>query len=231
MTILRGVDGCPGGWLAATCERATTIASFAVYPSAAAMFAVPAAVTTVDIPIGLPAAETRVVDTVARRMLGPRASSVFPTPVRATLATSSYETACDVSAEACGKRLSKQAYAILPKIAEIDAALQGSIELRERVFEVHPEVCFTVWNDGKPMLHPKASGFGFAERLRLAESVFGDAAERARSQFPRTDVSDDDILDALAALWTARRIAGNCAVRLSESDHRDATGLPMTMWA
>ena len=36
------------------------------------MFAVPAVVTTVDIPICLPDAETRVVDTVARRMLGPR---------------------------------------------------------------------------------------------------------------------------------------------------------------
>lgn len=231
MTIIRGVDGCPGGWLAATFEPATAVTSFAVYPSAATMFAVPALVTTVDIPIGLPGTETRVVDTVARRMLGPRASSVFPTPVRATLSASSYESACHVSALACGKRLSKQAYAILPKIAEVDAALQAFIELRERVFEVHPEVCFTVWNDGQPMLHPKASGFGFAERLRLVETVFGAAAERARCQLPRTDASDDDILDALAALWTARRIAENCAVRLPASDHRDATGLPMAMWA
>ena len=231
MTYVRGVDGCPAGWLAATFEKRVELVSFQVHESAAELLGVRAAVTTIDIPIGLPDSEARRCDLEARRLLGPRASSVFPAPVRATLAHAEYSSACDASAAACGKRLSKQAFAILPKIAEVDAALRADPEQAARVFEVHPEVCFAVWNGRQPMRYPKASGFGFAERLALVEATFPGAAERARGQFARTEVSDDDILDALAALWTARRIERNVAIRVPESEVRDRAGLPMVMWA
>jgi predicted RNase H-like nuclease len=231
MTFVRGVDGCPAGWLAATFESRVGLVSFQIHESATELLAAQAAVTAIDIPIGLPDSEARRCDLEARRLLGPRASSVFPAPARATLAHAEYSAACDASAAACGKRLSKQAFAILPKIAEVDTALRADPEGARRVFEVHPEVCFAVWNGRQPMRHPKASGFGFAERLALVEDAFPGAAERARGQFGRSEVSDDDILDALAALWTARRIERNVAVRLPEAEIRDRAGLPMVMWA
>jgi predicted RNase H-like nuclease len=56
-----------------------------------------ALVTAIDIPIGLPGGRPRTVDGEARRLLGPRASSVFPAPARGTLDASSYEEACEAS--------------------------------------------------------------------------------------------------------------------------------------
>lgn len=81
------------------------------------------------------------------------------------------------------------------------------------------------------MCHPKHSRFGFGERLRLVERVFAEAAERIRSAVPRFTASDDDILDPLAALWTARRIQSGTAERLPQFDERDEFGLPMQMLA
>jgi predicted RNase H-like nuclease len=191
-------------------------------------------VTAIDIPIGLPSRERlRTVDGVARKRLGARASSVFPSPPRATLpfASISYESACDAAAAECGKRLSKQSFAILPKIKAVDTVLRESPELVERVFEIHPELCFYAWNGRRPMRHPKQSGFGFTERIELVRTVFGNAAEEIRERISRAAANDDDILDAFAALWTAQRIHAGTAERLPEKLERDEHGLPMCMWA
>lgn len=97
--------------------------------------------------------------------------------------------------------------------------------------EVHPEVCFYFWNGKRPLRYSKKSGFGFMERFRLIDSVFSGAAAVVRDAVPRADASDDDILDAFAALWTAKRIRTGIAVRLPARDQSDAFGLPMHMWA
>ena len=81
------------------------------------------------------------------------------------------------------------------------------------------------------MRHPKLSGFGFIERLDLVRSVFGTAAEEFREAVPRPEAGDDDILDALAALWTARRIHAGEAVRLPAVEERDERELRMQMLA
>jgi predicted RNase H-like nuclease len=226
---LAGVDGCHAGWLCAILDMETGLVSARVYPTAAVLVEhVSAAVVAIDIPIGLSTRADRACDRAARKLLGPRASSVFPPPVRATLAEDSYEGACTINVKACGKRLSKQAYAILPKIREVDAV----VRTRPYVFyEVHPEVSFCVWNGDAPMKHPKISGFGFLERYRLVERVFGPVADSIRDQIARTDASDDDILDGLAGLWTAKRIHSGCARRVSPVEERDDCGLLMQMFA
>ncbi|MGA3118819.1 MAG: hypothetical protein ABSF90_30905 [Syntrophobacteraceae bacterium] len=43
--------------------------------------------------------------------------------------------------------------------------------------------------------------------------------------------SDDDILDALASLWTAGRIQSGKAVCVLNKEEQDEFGLPMRMWA
>src|SRR5690348_17664447 len=86
--MLRGVDGCPAGWLAVSLDLATGKVTGQVFPEdAVSLLRDPdVAVTAIVIPIGLPSRErTRTVDGVARKRLGPRASSVFPSPPRATL--------------------------------------------------------------------------------------------------------------------------------------------------
>jgi len=232
MSVLRGVDGCRAGWICASLDLRTGEVSQFVYEDARAMLAGSAGnITAIDIPIGLPDRESRRCDVEARQTLGPRASSVFPTPMRSALDAESYVAACEASFEACGKRLSKQAFAILPRIRAVDAILRETAEVRNSVYEVHPEVCFYFWNGGRPMEHPKRSGAGFMERYSLVDGVFPGAFESIRSAIPRRDAADDDILDALAALWTAQRIASGTAARLPAALEFDRFGLTMRMLA
>jgi len=227
--LLAGVDGCRAGWLSATLDLETGEVRGAVFPDASTLFERQRAIiTAIDIPIGLPASRERSCDREARRLVGPRASSVFPAPVRATLAAETYEAACLIAVQASGKRLSKQTYAILPKIREVDAAVRSQ---PIRVYEVHPEVSFCIWNGGTPMSHPKRSGFGFLERYRLVQQVFGRAADCLRDALPRRGVSDDDILDALAALWTAKRIHAGSMRRIAADEEHDECGLLMQIFA
>lgn len=230
--ILRGVDGCPKGWIAVSWDLGTGRVTHHVFTDAESLLRDSSAeVTTIDIPIGLPNSSPRRVDGEARKLLRARASSVFPAPARAALAAQTYKEACSLSQAACGKSLSQQAYGILPKIKAVDTVLQQNPGLAKRVLEIHPELCFYFWADQNPMRHPKLSGFGFAERLELVRTVFGDAAEEIREAVPRSEAGDDDILDALAALWTAQRIHSGNAVRLPTVEERDECGLPMQMFA
>ena len=230
MSVLRGVDGCPGGWICASLDPRTGGVTPFVYEDARALLeGSVGSITAIDIPIGLPERESRRCDVEARRMLGPRASSVFPTPMRCALEADSYKAACAASYEACGKQLSKQAFAILPRIKAVDSALRENPELRDWVYEVHPEVCFHTMNGGRPMEHPKRTGAGFMERYALISALFSGSFESIRAAIPRAKAADDDILDALAALWTAQRIGAGMAVRLPVVPEFDRYGLPMRM--
>lgn len=229
-----GVDGCPAGWLLARTTVASPVVTTLVFGSFVELLDMhpDLVVLAVDMPIGLPAAGPRPTDRAARALLGPRSSSVFPAPVRAALHAVSYQEASDRSFAAHGKRLSKQTFAILPKIREVDHALRTRLRDAERVLEIHPEVSFCVLNDDRPMEHPKRTGPGFRERLKLIEALFPGAFELARRTHARSVAADDDILDALAALWTAGRILhGRARAIPVGAVERDGVGLPMAIMA
>lgn len=224
-----GVDGCRGGWIAAIDDGAGPRAE--LHPDAAALFAaLPGdAVVAIDIPIGLPARAPRACDAAARARLGPRRASVFPAPPRAALGATTHAEANAAARAATGRGLSVQAFHLLPKIREVDAALRADETLRARVVEVHPELSFAVWA-GAPMAHPKARAEGRAARRALVAARFGaDALDAARARYPRSAVGEDDLLDAFAALWSARRIAAGEHERLPAGREAptDAAGLPM----
>src|SRR5262245_28177072 len=88
-----GVDGCKASWVGVVLHgdgfsRAVVAARFGDLLSA-----VPTAtVVAVDIPIGPPATARRA-DVEARRVVGARSSSVFPTPPRAVVEAATYEEA------------------------------------------------------------------------------------------------------------------------------------------
>jgi predicted RNase H-like nuclease len=157
-------------------------------------------------------------------------SSVFPAPVRATLSATSYEMACIQSQRVCDQKISRQTYGILPRVRDVDMLLRESPELLKSVHEVHPEVCFAHWNDRRPLQYPKKSGFGFMERFAMVERVFGSSPYQVRAAVTRKQATDDDILDAFAALWTAQRIYNGTATPVIDADDRDEFGLPMQMW-
>lgn len=226
-----GVDGCKAGWFAVGCLEDGRVKA-AVYASMSELSAAcSGAYVAIDIPIGLPDTGRRACEATARQLLGLRASSVFPTPVRDCLsALDSYERASALSMARIGKKLSKQTFAILPKIAEVDRCLRADATLAAHVYEVHPEVCFADWAGGQPARHGKKTGLGFAERLLLVDAAYPGEVARIRERFTSRQVADDDILDAFAALRTAERLAKGKAHAIDQREEFDGHGLRMTMW-
>ncbi|MCY4056808.1 MAG: DUF429 domain-containing protein [Gammaproteobacteria bacterium] len=168
----------------------------------------------VDIPIGLPAGpKERVCDQVERLKLGrPRGSSVFRAPVREVLEAPSFAEAGKISREHTaidggeGKGVTKQTFAIIPKISEADKLMRICPKARGLVREIHPEVCFASLTGWRPMKHRKKTKAGFTERravLRMAwrdvDGLICDVLEKTL----RKCVARDDILDAAVAALTA----------------------------
>src|SRR5262245_48882967 len=95
--VVVGVDGCPAGWVCLQVDlqsRITTIRIVAKLSELIHSEPLPQLIA-IDIPIGLPLSGARACDVVARRLLGPRRSSVFPAPVRAALRAGTYAEACN----------------------------------------------------------------------------------------------------------------------------------------
>ena len=142
-----------------------------------------------------------------------------------------YEEANEQNRKAIGKGLTRQTYAISPKIREVDSLLRGSAKARRTVREIHPEICFWALAGGSPMRHSKKTGHGFDERGALLERFHPSAAKcfgEIRTGYRCWDLADDDILDAMAAAITASADRG--ALRtLPELSVEDSCGLPMEM--
>ena len=180
----------------------------------------------IDIPIGLPESGPRPADVEARRRVGPRRNSVFPAPARAVLGAATYAEACARSRQVSGKAISKQLFNILGKIAEVDALVTPAVQ--ERFVEMFPEWSLTVLA-GAPMSHPKSKAAGVAERTAALGAAFGDEALAAHLRARPPQARVDDVLDAFAGAWTARRLARGCAERIG--GEVDARGLRMEVVA
>ena len=222
LTRIAGVDGCRPGWIAMVKDGASIAPRLCISDEDLVALFRECAVVAVDIPIGLAERGPRSCDHHARRFLGRRASSVFPAPLRPLLALSEYAEANRVARNLQKRGISKQGWAIVRKVDQIDRLLQRHRELRGRVYEVHPEVSFAVWNGGPPIEASKHTKEGLAARRTLVTAHFGD---QALQSIPR-GAREDDALDALAALWTAERIFEGRARELGDA-HMDQTGLPM----
>ena len=227
--LVVGIDGCRAGWVLVTTPAAG--------PGRSDVRVVPdldgvvrglddgeLAAAAIDIPIGLPATGPRPCDIEARKQIGPRRSSVFPAPMRAVLPATSYEDAAARSREVSGKSLSKQTFAILPKIREVDRRLTS--ERQNSMFEGHPEVSFTILA-GQPMAFPKRKPEGRRERLAVLRIVFSDIDDHLANGF--RGAAADDVIDAFVAAWTARRHSARTHRRLGGD--LDERGLRMEMIA
>ncbi len=213
-----GVDGAPGGWVVARVDGGRV--AWSVVGSAAAVLAATAgcAAVGVDIPLGLPAgAAPRACDVACARRLGRARSSVFPAPPREVLAAPTPEAARAVARRLTGRAISLQTFHIGPRIRDWDAVAV----LPDGVVEVHPEVS----------LRTLAPDVGFASK-RTARGAGQRIAALGRWLDVGAALGDlpagarlDDVLDALAAAWSAQRWAGGAAEVLgAEVDDR---GRPM----
>lgn len=223
-----GVDGCRGGWVAAW-KRAPGEPEVRLYRTLAALVdELTPAVLAIDIPVGLMDRGERACDALARARLGAgRASSVFPAPIRPILDAPSWDEANRIGRTVHGKGISKQAFALVPKISEVDSLLRRRPELRAVVWEVHPEVSFAELL-GAPVLAPKKSRRGRDIRLDALRRLFDEEAlDAARRAIPREDAGEDDVLDALVCLWTAERVDMGQAATMPALVPLDPVGIPM----
>lgn len=212
-----GVDGCPDGWVAVVLAHGGVDVHHV--PTIAGLDALGPAgtVTAIDIPMWFPSTPPRRSEVAARALLGPgRASSIFPTPVRAAVDAPDHATANEVSRRLTGRGVSAQAYALTAKIREVDVWRQGSdLDVRE----VHPETSFAVLLDG-PARHAKKTWAGIGERRRALAAAGIDLAPFEGRDLGRAAV--DDVVDAAVAAWTADRIRRGVARRLPDAEVDDA---------
>lgn len=191
-----------------------------------------ARVIAVDMPIGFPQGSGRQAEREVRARLGERQSSVFSVPSRAAVMCADYGLACSTNL-ACSdppKKVSKQIFHIFPKMREIDALMQPA--LQSRIFEVHPQLAFWAMNGSKPLPLPKkVKGRphepGLALRRALLEAAGFPLRSLPEALYRAGDVGADDLLDACACAWSARRIAEGRSIRFPADPPLDARGLRM----
>ena len=205
-----GIDGCKGGWVA------VTLGAPGVRVTAAATLAALGidGLAGIDMPLGLPAAGWRTADLLARRALGRRGSCVFAIPPRPVWAAPDYPAANLRCRELTGGGLSAQAWGLRARLLEADQFRRGCAH---PLYEVHPELSFAGLA-GAPLQDSKHSAAGRAVRRALLA--------RAGIELPAAvpGAATDDLLDAAAVAWSARRIAAGAAVVLIDPAQRGDDG-------
>ncbi len=229
MTVI-GVDGCKGGWIAVAWEGdLSTTPQAHVVPRFADVIAMAAEIIAVDIPIGLPdiAHNGRGCDGEARRRLKGKASSVFPAPARPTLLARDHGEASAINRKFSDPShgISAQAYNILAKIAEVDALL--SPDLQSRVYEVHPELCFYAMNGDTSVREKKRESDGQERRIALLRANGFPFDRMKHPTTLRRHWGLDDLIDACACAWSARRIRDGLNLKLLADPPFDGRGLRM----
>lgn len=214
-TCVLGVDGCRSGWVGVVLDAEGRFAATVTGADIASAVAEAErcgelSVVAIDIPIGLPMTGTRNAEAAARPMVGRLSSSVFTTPTRAVLATAdTYVAAAAVQRAAGGPGLSRQTYALVPKIREVDEWLTHR-PTGVRVVEVHPEVAFAALH-GMPLTAPKRSWTGHHHRRQLLRDV-GVQVPPDPGSAGLAGV--DDVVDAAVVAWTAHCVRTGAAGRV-----------------
>jgi predicted RNase H-like nuclease len=187
----------------------------------------------VDVPVGLieDGDPERPPNRLAREALGNRAATVTTPPVREATRKRRFPAAERTMQRKTGSKLSRAAFAASEAIAAVDELLQEVPKSREVVGEAHPELCFRAFA-GEPMAYDRTTAGGYAERLRTLAEFDRDApptVQSAAEAVAGADVRVEDVLDAAALAYTARRGPGELRT-LPPDPERDTTGLPMRLF-
>ena len=207
-----GVDGCRGGWVGIVLTgdggvSAVFGADVSTLITTATEVAGPPVAVGVDMPLHLSPSGWRPCDSAVRTHLGAKRSSVFPVPPEPVLALDDYAAACDLCRELTGKAFSRQLWMLRPKVLEL-AGWWSAVGGPAGVREVHPETSFSLMT-GAPIAASKRTGEGLAlRRAALADQGIVPPGDLG---WPRRAAGPDDVLDAAAVAWTARRIAAGTA--------------------
>ena len=216
-----GVDACAGGWVAVTLHLSAADEPSASPTAAVVLTATVAVAPTleglslrgvvgIDMPLGLLSEGWRVADVLARRALGRRGVTVFAIPPRPVWQQPTYAEANQACRELTGKGLSAQTWGLRGKLLEADAYRRTSPARlhHARLYEVHPELSFAALA-GAPLAASKHTEAGLVIRRELLARVGLTLPPKVPG------APENDLLDAAAVAWSARRIAAAEAVTLT----------------
>lgn len=225
-----GVDSCKKGWFVVALNVSLNweVGVFEDFSKVVAKYS-SFDNLLIDIPIGLPTQGTRLCDVEARKILGRRGTSVFTVPCRKAVYSTGYEEACNVNLEINGKKLSKQTWNIIPKIKQLEKFLVSNTYYLNKIRESHPEICFWALAGKKPMQNSKKTDYGIEERLNIMKKIFPKAEilfNHSKQKFKRSEVSKDDIVDAMALCLSASNLTGQL-LSLPEIPPNDEFGIEM----
>jgi predicted RNase H-like nuclease len=225
-----GIDGCKLGWILISFDEGeeayraieTDEGLKAAFEEFDRIF--------IDMPIGLEDEKyTRECDAQLRKALGAEySSSVFTPPIRPALHAPSYAEANMVSFDYTEKKLSLQAWNITPKIKLIDRLLTSEESFKEKVLESHPELLYQHLNDGM-IFQKKNLKKGIHHRLGLIvdeEPVADDFFRDIKEEYRRSDIGEDDIVDAMVLALYAKWSKDKPIKTLPKVAEVDSEGLP-----
>ena len=233
--VAAGVDGCKSGWVCAGFDGgAWTLSLMPALKDIVARMT-PGATVCIDMPIGLSADGFRACDREARRLLGPRRSSVFPAPPRLAIPEAPYEAINARSKKECGKGVSKQAFYLLPKIREVEHCVLQAETASLAWLETHPELCFASLNAGIPMTYSKKTSDGYGERFALiarflGRRLLGELVASFEATVTRSVCARDDILDAMVCAVVAHLEEDQRGCVPADANEFDEVGLPMRIY-
>jgi threonine dehydratase len=237
MVVCVGADGCKGGWVSAHVDDHDVV-QFRTHADATLLLeAFPSAVFALDMPIGLPertGAGGRGPERLIRPLLGERQSSVFSIPARVAVEAQTYADCCRLAqlTSSPPRKVSKQGFNLSAKIRDLDHALRIDSARAGRVHETHPELVFATLN-GRPLATPKKlKGRINPDGMAQRRALLAGAGLVLPPLLPRlTGCSEDDMIDAAAALVAAQRIMARTAISYPTPPERDRCGLPIAIWA
>jgi predicted RNase H-like nuclease len=228
MKTVIGIDGAPSGWLAVIWGKNVT---HQLFRNLHDVLQLDAEIIAIDMPIGFPEFSGRTVEKIARQMLKGKASSIFSVPARAAIENekASYEEACLINMQHSEppKKFSRQSFGIFSKMRELDRVMTP--ELQARVHEVHPELSFAEMKNKQAVLSKKSSSEGREERIKLLEASGFPWQELTGPTHLQKDVANNDIVDACACAWSARRTLEEHALTIPNHPEKDARGLVMSI--
>ena len=221
MSLIIGIDGCKSGWFSIWENQDKSIHSsvFSNLNELKNFFKNESRlILGIDMPVVLSEVIPRQADQLARKLLSKKASSVFTAPTPEMLNQPNYEKASLVSKRLFGKSMSLQSWYLFPKIKDVQTMIHHE---DMQIYEIHPELSFRAMNNEQVILESKKTHEGFALRNALLSMHFKNFIfEDIRNQHARKDVMDNDILDALAVLWSAKRIQSNQASYLPQAPEK-----------
>jgi predicted RNase H-like nuclease len=221
-----GIDGCRTGWVAVKLEP-DGARDVAIIKRIDQLPVLDRAMVFIDMPIGLPDSGYRGCDLAARKLLKRAQSRVFLGLRRPLLRYIGDYAAANAWAKSDGKGLAKQAFAILPKITEIDAVMVP--ERQRRFRESHPELVFWRLNGGSALVSKHTPEGLQARRDILARQGFDDI-DTWLAKLRGAGAKPDDLLDACVLALAASEATQGHARRVKSAEMRDARGLRMEIW-